>query len=282
MAPNTAPEDRFIDAGPLRLHYLDWRNDGAPPMLLLHGFSGHAHTWDAFAQTVRDRFHVIALDQRGHGDSDWAPDGAYSPDAHASDIHAVLERLGLRAVTLIGLSMGGRNAIAFTAAHGAMVERLVIVDIGPDIDPRGAERVSRMAADAPEEFATTDEAVTYLKRFATVTSAAAEASLRYRVEHGLKKRPDGRYTWKYDRFLRDQRRKGATAPVNLWPAVQKITVPTLLVRGSESDVFAPETAKRMLELIPGSRLVEIPGAGHSVPAETPEAFAKAVRDFLDA
>lgn len=280
MTPTS--EDRFVDGDGLRLHYLDWRNDGAPPMLLLHGFSGHAHTWDAFAQTVRDRFHVIALDQRGHGDSDWARDGAYSPDDHAKDVRSVHERLGLRAVTLVGLSMGGRNAIAFTAAHPAKVDKLVIVDIGPDIDLRGAQRVSRMAADAPEEFATPDEAVDYLKRFATVTSAAAEASLRYRVEHGLKRGSDGRYRWKYDRFLRDQRRKGATAAVDLWPAVQKITAPTLIVRGAESDVFAPATAKRMLDLIPGSRLVEIPGAGHSVPAEAPEAFAHAVGDFVSA
>lgn len=282
MAPDRTPDARFVDADGLRLHYLDWRNDAAPPMRLLHGFSGHAHTWDTFAQTVCDRFHVVALDQRGHGDSAWARDGAYAPDDHAKDIRAVHERLALRAVTLIGLSMGGRNAIAFTARNPERVEKFVIVDIGPDIDPRGAERVRRMAAEAPEDFATADEAVAYLRRYATVTSAAAEASLRYRVEHGLKRRPDGRYTWRYDRFLRDQRRKSGAAPVNLWPAVQSITAPTLIVRGAESDVFAPETAKRMLELIPGSRLVEIPGAGHSVPAEAPEAFARAVREFLSA
>jgi pimeloyl-ACP methyl ester carboxylesterase len=282
MTRDRGPEDRFVDANGLRLHYLDWGNDSAPPMLLLHGFTGHAHTWDVLARALRDRFHVIALDQRGHGDSGWARDGAYAPHDHARDIEGVLGRLGLRAVTLIGLSMGGRNAIAFTAAHPAHVEKLVIVDIGPDIDPRGAERVGRMAADAPEEFASVDDAVAYLQRYATTTSATAVAALRYRLEHGLTRRPDGRYTWKYDRFLRDQRRRGGAAPVDLWPAVQQITVPTLIVRGSDTDVFAPETAKRMLDLIPGSRLVEIPGAGHSVPAEAPEAFERAVRDFVGA
>ncbi|HXJ81860.1 MAG TPA: alpha/beta hydrolase [Candidatus Methylomirabilis sp.] len=282
MATETTPVDRSIDAEGLRLHYLDWRNDAAPPMLLLHGFSGHAHTWDTFARAMCDRFHVLALDQRGHGDSDWAKDGAYRPDDHARDIRGLYERLGLRAAVVIGLSMGGRNAIAFTAAHPARVERLVIVDIGPDIDPKGAERVGRMAAEAPEAFGSVDEAVAYLRRYATLTSAAAEASLRYRVEHGVKALPDGRYTWKYDRFLRDQRRKGAAPPVDLWPAARRITVPTLIVRGSESDIFSPETAKRMLELIPGSQFVEIPGAGHSVPAEAPEAFERAVRQFLGA
>jgi pimeloyl-ACP methyl ester carboxylesterase len=283
MAADAIPEARYIDGDGLRLHCLDWGNGSAPPMLLLHGFSGHAHTWDTFARAIRDRFHVLALDQRGHGDSDWAKDGAYGPDDHARDIHAVHDRLGLGPVVLIGLSMGGRNAIAFAAAHPARVERLVIVDIGPDIDPRGAARVGRMAAEAPEDLGSVDEAVAHLRRYATLTSAAAEAALRYRVEHGVKRLASGRYTWKYDRFLREQRRQGTAAPaIDLWPAVERITAPTLIVRGSESDVFAPETAKRMLELIPGSRLVEIPGAGHSVPAEAPEAFERAVRQFLAA
>jgi len=280
MTPDRTPQDRYVDVDGLRLHCLDWGNDAAPPMLLLHGFSGHAHTWDTFARAMCDRYHVVALDQRGHGDSDWAKDGAYRPDDHARDIRAVHDRLGLRAVVLIGLSMGGRNSIALTATHPAKVEKLVIVDIGPDIDPRGAARIARMAGEAPEDFGSIDEAVAYLRPHVTLKSAAAEAALRHRVEHGVKKLPDGRYTWKYDRFLRDQRRQGTVPPVDLWPAVGKITAPTLIVRGSESDVFSPDTAKRMLELIPGSQLVEIPGAGHSVPAEAPEAFERAVRQFL--
>jgi len=282
VASYSAPHDRYVDADGLRLHCLDWGNDTARPMLLLHGFTGHAHTWDMFARAMCDRFHVVALDQRGHGDSDWAKDGAYRLEDHAGDIRGVHDALGLRPVVLIGLSMGGRNAIAFTAANPAKVDKLVIVDIGPDIDPRGAGRVSRMAAEAPEDFASVDEAVHYLRQHAAVSSAAAEAALRYRVEHGVKMRPDGRYAWKYDRFLRDQRRGGTVPPVDLWPAVRRITAPTLIVRGSESDVFSPETAKRMLDLIPGSQLVEIPGAGHSVPAEAPEAFERAVRRFLGA
>ncbi|HMB36256.1 MAG TPA: alpha/beta hydrolase [Methylomirabilota bacterium] len=280
MTPDQTPQDRYVDVDGLRLHCLDWGNDAAPPMLLLHGFSGHSHTWDTFARAMCDRYHVVALDQRGHGDSDWAKNGAYRPDDHARDIRAVHDRLGLRAVVLIGLSMGGRNSIALTATHPAKVEKLVIVDIGPDIDPRGAARIARMAGEAPEDFGSIDEAVAYLRPHVTLKSAAAEAALRHRVEHGVKKLPDGRYTWKYDRFLRDQRRQGTVPPVDLWPAVGKITAPTLIVRGSESDVFSPDTAKRMLELIPGSQLVEIPGAGHSVPAEAPEAFERAVRQFL--
>jgi len=242
MPADTKPYDKTIDARGLRLHYLDWGNETAPPMLLLHGFSGHAHTWDTFARAMCDQFRVLALDQRGHGDSDWAKDGAYTVDDHAADISTFHDRLMLGPVVLVGLSMGGRNAIRYTGLHPGKVEKLVIVDIGPDIAPRGAERVRRMAAEAPEEFATLDEAVAYLRRYATLTSPVAEAALRYRVEHGMKKLSDGRYTWKYDMFLRAQRRQGSPPSADLWPVVPQIKVPTLILRGSASDVFAPETA----------------------------------------
>jgi pimeloyl-ACP methyl ester carboxylesterase len=153
----------------------------------------------------------------------------------------------------------------------------VIVDIGPDIDPRGAEWVRRMAAEAPEEFASVEAAIAYLKSYDT---HASDAILRHRVEHGLRRSSNGMYTWKYDKALRDQRRQGATPTADLWPMVRRLKVPTLCMRGSESDIFTLDTATRMRDLIPGSQFVEIQGAGHSIPADAPEAFEKAVREFL--
>jgi esterase len=277
MATEPTPQDKYLDADGLRLHYLDWGNETAPPMLLLHGFSGHAHTWDAFARAMCGEFHVLALDQRGHGDSDWAKDGAYTVDDHASDVAAFHDQLMLDPVVLIGLSMGGRNAMMFTAIHPGKVDKLVIVDIGPDIDPRGAERVRRMAAEAPEELANVDAAVAYLKSY---YPHASDAMLRHRVEHGLKRLPSGKYAWKYDKLLRDQRRQGSTPTVDLWSVVRRIRVSTLIMRGSESDIFTTDTAMRMHDLTPSSQFVEIQGAGHSIPADAPEAFEKAVRAFL--
>jgi pimeloyl-ACP methyl ester carboxylesterase len=271
------PHDKYLTVHGLRLHYLDWGNEAAPPMLLLHGFSGHAHTWDTFAQAMCAQFHVLALDQRGFGDSDWAPDHAYTEHDHATDVRALYDHVQCVPLVLIGLSMGGRNAIAYAAKHPDTIARLVIVDIGPDIDPRGAERVRRVAAEAPEEFASIAAAVDYLRQYQT---HPAEAALRHRVVHGVKKLPNGHYTWKYDSFFRQQRRQGQPQRADLWPMVQQITVPTLIVRGSESDVFALATAQRMQATMSDCQLVEIPGAGHSIPAEAPEAFEKAVREFL--
>jgi pimeloyl-ACP methyl ester carboxylesterase len=279
MSTSHTPQDQYVYGNGLRLHYLDWGNESAPPMLLLHGFTGHAHTWDTFAAAMCDRFHVIALDQRGHGDSDWSKDGAYTVDDHTADIYAVYTHLQLAPVVLVGLSMGGRHAIRYTARHASTVAMLVIVDIGPDINPRGAERVRQTAANAPEEFASPEAAFDYLKQTMTHPS---EAALRHRITHGIKQLPTGAYTWKYDAFLRQQRRQGSVPVVNLWPDVQRLNVTTLIVRGADSDIFAPETAQRMHNTIPGSALVNIPHAGHSVPADAPEAFTRAVRAFIDA
>jgi pimeloyl-ACP methyl ester carboxylesterase len=277
MLTEKVPQDTYLTVNGLRLHYLDWGNAAAPPMLLLHGFSGHGHTWDTFAQAMCERFHVLALDQRGFGDSAWAPDHAYTERDHAADVRGLYDALQLAPMVLIGLSMGGRNAMAYTAQHPHTVARLVIVDIGPDIDPRGAERVRRVAAEAPEEFVSVDAVIDYLRQYQT---HAAEAALRHRVIHGVKQLPNGKYTWKYDPFFRQQRRQGQPQRADLWPMMQQITVPTLIVRGSASDVFAPATAQRMQATIPDCQLVEIPGAGHSIPAEAPAAFEKVVREFL--
>jgi pimeloyl-ACP methyl ester carboxylesterase len=160
------------------------------------------------------------------------------------------------------------------------VRKLVIVDIGPDIAPVALNVSGAWQPEAPEEFASPEEAMAYLKQ--SLTHPGAEAALRYRVQHGVKRLPNGKYTWKYDAFLRQQRRQGTMPVVDLWPAVQQIRVPTLILRGGDSDVFAVETARRMQAAIPGSQFVEIPGAGHSIPADAPEAFAQAVQTFLAA
>jgi pimeloyl-ACP methyl ester carboxylesterase len=153
MAADITPQDNYLDADGLRLHYLDWGHDPAPPMLLLHGFSGHAHTWDSFARAMCGEFHVLALDQRGHGDSAWANDGAYTVDDHASDIAAFHDHLMLDPVVLIGLSMGGRNALMFAAIHPGKAEKLVFtgsrrIALGVTAPPfdcmtRGARRIPR-------------------------------------------------------------------------------------------------------------------------------------------
>src|SRR5205809_7588471 len=128
------PIDRYLVVNGLRLHVLDWGGDGRTSLLLLHGFTGHAHAWDTLSIALQPHFHVYALDQRGHGDSD--PATVYNPIAAFDDIAGVVEQLGLSSLVLVGLSMGGRNAMYFASKRPDAVQTLVIVDIGPEVSRR--------------------------------------------------------------------------------------------------------------------------------------------------
>ena len=117
FASEAAPRDRFIDANSMRFHYLEWGDPQSPPVMLLHGFAQTCHSWDFVALSLCDRYRVIALDQRGHGDSDWAEDGDYAPETQQGDIGAIVDGLGFKQFVLMGLSMGGRNSLTYAAAN---------------------------------------------------------------------------------------------------------------------------------------------------------------------
>src|SRR5256885_5407840 len=134
-----AATDKIVTLNALRFHYLDWGNDNAFPLVLLHGYASHAHSWDKFAAAMSNAYHVLALDQRGHGESEWATD--YAPESMVADVAAFAQALNLRRFALVGLSMGGRNAYQYAAQHADSIERLVIVDIGPDVSSRGSARI---------------------------------------------------------------------------------------------------------------------------------------------
>jgi pimeloyl-ACP methyl ester carboxylesterase len=270
--------DRTIDLHGLRFHYTEWGAPGAPALIFLHGITGHARTWDDEARLLADRYHVIVLDQRGHGDSEPSPDGDYSDAALLGDLEAFVDRLGLRRVSLVALSLGGRVAINYAGRHPAQVERLVVVDIGPDIAPAGRARVGGLMAHAPEHFATLDDVIAYQR---ANSPRYAESMLRHRAQHAVRTLSGGGFTWKYDRALRDAIRQGGLrVPADLWPQWRAIQCPTLLIRGSESDILTDEIAKHMLDALPHARLAVVPEAGHTVPGDQPAVFQALLREFL--
>src|SRR6059036_1641634 len=134
------PHERDVVVDGRRLHLLDWGGDGRPPLLLLHAFTGHAHAWDTLSIALQPHFHVYALDARGHGDSD--PAETYTAAAAFDDISGVVDQLGLTAFVLVGLSMGGRNAMYFASKRPERVQKLVVVDIGPEVSARATAPVS--------------------------------------------------------------------------------------------------------------------------------------------
>jgi len=278
MATQVQPKDKTVTANGLKLHYLDWGNEELPPMVLLHGLRGHAHSWDDVSAAFCTTYHVLALDQRGRGDSDPAPGGDYSTQAFVDDLAAFVEALGLPSFTLVGHSMGGRNSMAFTARYPEKVTKLIIVDIGPSIDPRGAERIKREIQAVPEAFDTFEDIVAYMSKQNRYTS---DAVLRRRLRYATTALPDGKVGWRYDRAIREQSRNGTGAPaVDLWPALPKITCPTLIVRGSDTDLLSPEVAQQMLDTLPNAQLVEVPRAAHMVFEDNPNGFIEAVQHYL--
>ena len=270
--------DELIELRGLRFHFRDWpaRRAGAPCLVLLHGYTGHARSWDAFAEAMTDRYRVLALDQRGHGETAWAPADQYGVDDMAADLTAFVQALGLDTFTLLGLSMGGMVAIDYAGARPAALSALVIVDIGPEIVASGSNRIQtgQQASDVFEN-----------REAAFIASRAAnalppEADLRHRVDYNLMRTADGRWTWRYDRALRSPatlRRRDAAAG---WAACAQINVPTQIIRGELSDILSPEIAERMMATIPDARLDTVGKAGHSIPLDAPVGFLAAARDFL--
>jgi pimeloyl-ACP methyl ester carboxylesterase len=273
-------ESHVISLQGQRFHYLAWRGDGgaaAPPLVFLHGVTGHARTWDDEAEALCAHYRVFALDPRGHGDSDPVPDGDYTTGTLADDLEAFVDGLGLGRVTLVGLSMGGRVALAYAGRHPDRVERLVVIDIGPEVAAAGRARVGAMMATAPERFASIEEALALMRR---ANPRYAESLLRRRAEHALRVTAEG-FTWKYHRELRKAVRQGRWRDsTDLWPSWAAIACPTLVVRGAESDILSKEIAEKMLAAQPRARLVEIADAGHTVPGDQPALFLETLRSFL--
>lgn len=275
MTTETAVQDKTVELNGLRFHYRDWEHTGATPLVLLHGFTGHARSWDTFARAMQPKYRVLALDQRGHGETAWATD--YAPERMVEDVDAFVNALGFGKFALLGLSMGGRNAYQYTALHPETVEKLVIVDIGPDIPTAGSDRI-RQGVQMRDVFDDPEEAI---RQSRAGNPRADEAELRARVTNNLMRSDDGRWTYRYDKALRAPGRPLPRPDAQaVWALLPRITCPTLLVRGAESDILSPETAERMLKTIPNIRMVEVPNAGHSIPLDNPRGFIAAVQTFL--
>jgi esterase len=265
---------RTVGINGLTFHYTDWGGSGAP-LVMLHGLSGHAHTWDHTAAALSDRYRVLALDQRGHGDTDWAPQYGLNP--MSEDLLGFLDALDLAEVTLMGLSMGGLVSFVFTAAHPERVTRAVIMDIGPEIAPAGSANVASSLA-AKDVFSSEDEAFAQAR---AANPRPADATLRHRLRHNLRLLPDGTLTFKYDSALRrNPRALFDLTPDQLWAAWRAMACPVLLVRGDDSDVLAADTAQRMLAENANVSFASVPDCGHSITLDRPEGLLEAVSPWL--
>ena len=270
----SAPRDATATVGGLRLHYLDWGTAGLAPLVCLHGITQTAHSWDEVAPALARHHHVRALDQRGHGDSTWAPDGDYGIETQSRDVEEFLRTAIGGPAILVALSMGGLNAMTLAARTPAMVRALVVVDIAPQVERKGVEHI-RQFVTANDEL---DSFEDFVARAHAFNPRRSLDNIRERLRHNLQRLESGRWTWKYDPALRNPGRAAGDIST-LWDRLTAIRCPVLIVRGEESDILAPETAARLATLV-HAEVRTVPGAGHSVMGDNPSGFLAAVEPFL--
>ncbi|MDF3114450.1 alpha/beta hydrolase [Burkholderia semiarida] len=274
--------DGWIDNDGLRLHYVSWGRDDAPAVVMLHGLRSYAHTWASVADALVDRYRVVALDQRGRGLSDWDPRGDYYAAAYVRDLDALVRALDLRRFVLAGHSMGGANAFVYAAARPERLAGLVIEDMGPGASAGspGSERIKRELRDTPDAFASWDDARAFWRR---QRPNVAESALDSRLAHSLKADARGRIVWRHDAQGIAAARLAATPAqlVHLWPLILNLHVPTLLLRGGDSDFLSADVAAEMAAANAEIERIDIPGATHYVHDDRPDAFNHALRTWLD-
>jgi esterase len=275
----TLPTNHHVILGRMRFHYLDWGTAGRPPVLFLHGGGLNAHTWDLVCAALRRERHCLALDQRGHGESEWSPEMDYRTESHVEDLDAFVQAQRLDRFVLVGMSLGGVNALAWAGRHGHRLAGLVLVDIGPEVRTEGVRKIAAFTSEA----APLDSVEHYVERALAFNPRRNRELLRRSLLHNLRQMPDGRFMWKYD-----QRHRGKVDPDAyarrrdlLWSAVATVPCPTLVVRGAQSDVFHDEDAERLAGRLRHGRWVKIEGAGHTVQGDNPAGLLVQLRAFLD-
>lgn len=254
---------------------------GGPPVLMLHGGGQTRHAWGGTLTRLADEgFRAISLDLRGHGESDWASDGDYTTDAYVRDLRAVIEQVD-PVPALVGASLGGIACLAAEGESKGLLSRaLVLVDITPRIEPKGAERIGSFMTGNPEGFASLEEAA----------DAIAEYNphrRRPRSLAGLKKnlrlKENGRWHWHWDPAFMGALGRGSDMGQRedrLNEAARAVRVPTLLVRGGLSDIVSEQGVREFLKVLPGAEYVDVPNAGHMVAGDQNDPFTDNVVSFL--
>jgi len=283
---------RLPGADGLSLHALEWSREGTP-LVFLHGFSNEAHVWDDAAPAVAPYYRTIALDLRGHGDSDRDPEARYDYDYHVADLESALAALGIDRFVLVGHSLGGRVAMRFAGKHPNRLAGLVIVDSAPELDVRGTVRISvdiqRGGASGGDGLSFASEAQ-YRDVLARAYPEVSRPVLERMAHHMLRKREDGRFEPKLDpawfkaRSAADEasaKAREERLSKEMWDALAEVPCPTLVVRGAASDVMSPEVADRMVEdVLKHGQLAIVARAGHSVMVDNPEGFRDALVGFV--
>ena len=276
----------------LRLHYVDWGNEDAPPMLLVHGGRDHCRNWDWVAERLRDDYHIIAPDLRGHGDSQWVIGGGYNQIDYVYDISQLLSQKNMTPTTIIGHSLGGSISLLYSGLYPKTVTKLVSIEgMGPPpamikerIEQPMEDRLHlwvnelrKLSGRIPKRYPSLEEAY---ERMQKENPHLTEDQARHLTIHGSNQNEDGSYSWKFDNYVRN------FPPIGLnfedqYDLYKRISCPTLLIRGAESWAMDPEKDGRA-NTFQNVQVACIEDAGHWVHHDQLEVFIKLVKGFLGA
>jgi len=289
--PRQAPASHSYFSQRLRLHYVDWGNEGAPPLVMVHGGRDHCRNWDWVAEALADEYHIVAPDLRGHGDSQWAVGGSYPLVDFVYDIAQLIDQRRLGPCTLLGHSYGGMIALHYAGLYPEKVRKVVAIEgLGPSpkmlaertgLAPherlaRWIEEVRKLSGRLPRRYATLEDA---FRRMQEENPHLTPAQARHLTVHGANQNEDGTYSWKFDNYFRAWPAYGLPTEVTeaLW---RRIDCPTLLVRGTESwasDPIADGRAGHFRHV----EVAAIDGAGHWAHHDRFDAFMAILREFLE-
>jgi pimeloyl-ACP methyl ester carboxylesterase len=259
-----------------------WGDPSAQLVMLLHGGGQTRHAWKRTGERLAEAgYCAIALDARGHGDSEWAPDGEYSLDIMVADLEAVVatfDRSDRPRPVLVGASLGGGVSLAAIGTGRIDAGALVLVDIAPQIETEGVQRIRDFMLAKPDGFASLEEVADAVASYQPHRPRPSDLrGLAKNVRLG----EDGRYRWHWDPAFMDGPRRLNTGDMALDDMARRVEVPTLLVRGALSDLVSPEGARHFLELCPHAEYVDVAGAAHMVAGDRNDIFGDAVIEFLD-
>lgn len=277
--PNIAYRSCNIVLRHQRFHFLEWGSPESPTIVLLHGGHQSAHSWDLVSLHLAQNYHVLALDQRGHGDSEWARDWDYSNNTMALDAEAFIRAMGLEKPIVMAHSMGGRNSLLLARNAPDIMRGLAIVDVGPEVSERGRKVISSFVREN-QEFDNLEHFVENVRKYDPYRS---REHIERTVKYNMIERVDGKYVSKCDS---NPRRAGAQAQQSQQDNVtleqaKSFDFPVLIIRGETSNILEPDAAVRFRDALPKGELVEVPNCGHNVHSQNTQGFIAAIGPFLE-